>query len=113
MMMIKEALTLSGVSELPATWEMKACVPFNNKGANPSYPKVVYLILFFPRRRAILLRRDYSVIQTMETRYARKLLSEAQEQGWVREHWKNYSGGGRPESYPEEAEIAYWIDVSS
>lgn len=96
--------------ELPFHWKKMNKKPFIVDGPVENN---VYMILFFTLKRAVLLRKDYTVISTMETRKAKKLLEEAQEVGWVTVMLKDCELGDRPPNYPKKADIIYWIEVKS
>jgi hypothetical protein len=91
---------------------MKNVIPFNYKN-NTVNKRVVYIFLFFNRKRALLLNRAYELLGTMETRYAKKLIEEAKEQGWISNTWENYDGGSRPKGYPKKCDVAFWTEVKS
>lgn len=98
--------------ELPYYWKTRA--PRKPYGFDPKEEKSsIYIILFFERRRTLLLSRNYSVLGTMETRYAKKILEEAKENNWVAQNWENYDGGDRPEGYPKKCDTAHWIEIKS
>jgi hypothetical protein len=96
--------------ELPIHWLKMNKVPWSPTEINPN---AVYMILFFKLRRALILRKDYSVICTMETRKAKQLLSEAKEQGWVGVELPDCKLGDRAVDYPKRADFGYWVEVQT
>ena len=99
------------LENLPHYWRMKNCLPFRFLDSTIRHPRIIYVIMFFDRKRALLYARKYDLLGQMETRYAKKRLKEAQERKWVGESWENYGLPVRPEGYPDKCEIAYWIDA--
>ena len=62
------------MDNLPIHWKKMNRKPYDSK--NPDH-NAVYAIAFFPLKRALLFRKDYSVLTTMETRKAKQLVDEA------------------------------------
>lgn len=96
--------------ELPFHWKKLNKKPFVSNG---QVENNVYMILFFDLKRAVLLRKDYTVICTIETRKARLLLEEAQIKKWVNVIIKDCELGDRPPNYPKKSDITYWIEVKN
>lgn len=93
---------------LPKHWKMMNREPFNAKDPKPD---AVYAIAFFTLKRAILYRRDYTVLTTMETRKARQLIDEAHEAGFTGVFIKGSKLGVRPETHPKESDIMYFTEI--
>jgi len=92
---------------LPYRWEYKEYFPFGLiKDSSPK--RTIYIIAFFPRKRALLFNKDYEKIGMTETRIARQLLEEAKERKWLETQWDGWTGGTRPEEYPKKGH-AFWI----
>lgn len=83
--------------------------PFDYR--NPTMPNAVYMICFFVRRRAVLLRKDLTVLCTFETRKAKQLIDQAVENRWVGSCYSNWGIGERPTGYPKEADIIHYIEL--
>lgn len=96
--------------KLPKFWNMYSKIPYSRKYEN-EYKDVVYAIAFFEKKRALLFRRDYTILGNTETRRAKILIEEAIENMWIEQIFVNARLGDRPEGYPKEAKTLYWINV--
>lgn len=96
------------MTDLPMHWKKLNKKPFRMHGPVENF---VYMIAFFPLKRALLLRKDYTVLCTMETRKAKQLLEEAKEMGWVTVELKDCGLGDRPDHYPKKSEVSYWVEI--
>jgi CRISPR/Cas system-associated protein Csx1 len=88
-------------------WNKYNKIPFNRDNL---VENAVYMILFYERKRALLLRKNLTVICTMETRKAKQLIEEAKEKKWITQ----VSGAIKMvkyENYPKACDEAFWIEV--
>ena len=88
-------------------WQKFNLIPWNSKIENPK--DAVYIIILFHRKRALLLRKDLSIIKTFETRKMKNLIQHHIKV--VKQACLNPTLGERPFGHPKEGEILYWIDA--
>ena len=87
-------------------WKEYNFVPWKSNQENPN--NAVYIILFFEKHRALLLRKDLTIYRDFETRKVKKLLTCSNIKVTTK---LNYvSLGERPINYPKEATVGFWID---
>ncbi len=71
----------------------------------------VYAIGFFTLKRALLFRKDYTVLTTMETRKAKQLVEEAEAAGFCKTKLEKCKLGERPETHPKECDVMYFTEI--
>lgn len=90
-------------------WKKYNKIPFDYSKPDSN---ALYMMAFFDRRRAVLIRKDLTVICTFETRKAKQLLDQAIQRKWVSTNFKDCTLGERPEGYPKEANILWYIEIN-
>ena len=95
--------------ELPKYWKMYGKTPFDYSDPKPN---AVYMILFFEGKRSLLLKKDLSVLCTLETRKAKQLLEESIIEGWNSQTFMNSSLGSRSEGYPKLCNSLFYIELN-
>jgi hypothetical protein len=104
--------------ELPHDWQRLSKRPFCQeqlitKNYIPKFDQfqVIYGLLFFIRRRSLLIDRNWNLIGTIETRNAKNLYTEALDLGWVKEHREKYKIPFHFQDYPSFCEDVFLIEV--
>lgn len=95
---------------VPKYWKMKSKVPFGYPGYNEK--EALFGVAMFKGKRAILFNRALDFLSTMETRYANKLIDEAESEQWIKSRIESTTLGPRLETYPKKADFVIIFDYN-